>query len=333
MLEINQPALAYWKSHGYKKEDIDQVCKELDDEFMLARVSFEGNGKVNVSISKKTWSRQEGHYPTVLEFFAELAKLPQCEELKGTILVWLEDGLWLHNRDAFKKVPVFTYGKHFSDHESLLMPDPSFLKTFGYKIDRDKINSWDNAVNKKLKTIFWRGAASGIGIEGPDWSSTPRGRITLLSNKISNLDILDAKITRYKHLSDEQKEVLKQAEVIGEECEFKDFLNYLYLIDADGYSCAWQSLFLKLLSKSLVLKIHSNYRQWYFDKLIPWVHYVPIREDLCDLLDTYDWLIHNDSEVRAIIANANSLLEEITYEKELDNMAELIQIVITQMRE
>ena len=63
------------------------------------------------------------------------------------------------------------------------------------------------------------------------------------------------------------------------------------------------------------------------------MHYVPIREDLCDLLDTYDWLIHNDSEVRAIIANANSLLEEITYEKELDNMAELIQIVITQMRE
>lgn len=63
----------------------------------------------------------------------------------------------------------------------------------------------------------------------------------------------------------------------------KELSSYRFHIDIDGHGPSY-GLFLKLLSGGLVLKVQSPDRcvQWYYDRLVPEVNFVPVREDLSD---------------------------------------------------
>lgn len=60
-----------------------------------------------------------------------------------------------------------------------------------------------------------------------------------------------------------------------------------FALDVDGNTNAWANLFQRLLLGCCVIKVASpfGYRQWYYDDLVPWVHYVPVRADMADLVD------------------------------------------------
>ena len=91
-------------------------------------------------------------------------------------------------------------------------------------------------------------------------------------------------------------------------------------MDIDGNSNAWSALFQKLLSGSVVLKVDSssNFRQWYYDELIPWKNFVPIKSDMSDLIEKVHWLLDHDDEARQIGENGAKLAYQLTYERELD---------------
>lgn len=95
---------------------------------------------------------------------------------------------------------------------------------------------------------------------------------------------------------------------------------YKYLVDVDGNSNAWSALFQKLLSGSVVLKVASpsNFRQWYYDELIPWVNFVPVESDMSDLVDKVHWLLEHDAEAKKIGENGAKLANKLTYSGELD---------------
>ncbi len=95
---------------------------------------------------------------------------------------------------------------------------------------------------------------------------------------------------------------------------------FKYLIDVDGNSNAWSSLFLKLLSGSVVLKVESEggYKQWYYDRLIPWQHYVPVNKDLSDLIEKMYWLILNDKISKAIAKNGKEFAESMLFSSEIN---------------
>ena len=40
----------------------------------------------------------------------------------------------------------------------------------------------------------------------------------------------------------------------------------------------------------------------------PWVHYIPLEEDLSDLKDKINWARDNDEKVKEIVANGNALV-------------------------
>ncbi|KIY64389.1 glycosyltransferase family 90 protein [Cylindrobasidium torrendii FP15055 ss-10] len=61
--------------------------------------------------------------------------------------------------------------------------------------------------------------------------------------------------------------------------------NYKYLMDVDGN--AWSSRFYRLISQSGSLIFKSTvYPEWWADRVQPWVHYVPVKNDYSDLLDS-----------------------------------------------
>lgn len=70
---------------------------------------------------------------------------------------------------------------------------------------------------------------------------------------------------------------------------------------------------------SLVLKVDSHFEQWYYDRLVPWRHYIPIKGDLSDLEDKLAWAQdpRNDAVCEQIALQGRELVMTLTYESEL----------------
>ncbi len=63
-----------------------------------------------------------------------------------------------------------------------------------------------------------------------------------------------------------------------------DFMKFKYLIDIRGFG--WTDRVKYLLGmKRVLLLIERPYKEYYYDWLEPMKHYVPVKEDMSDLID------------------------------------------------
>ena len=107
--------------------------------------------------------------------------------------------------------------------------------------------------------------------------------------------------------------------------QFDEQLRYKYIVSADGHTAAWLRIFTILQSNSVMLWINTAKYQWFYDRLEPWVHYVPLKRDLSDLEEKISWLRANDDKARGIAEQAtlfakNYLKEHHTREWTLRNL-------------
>lgn len=84
--------------------------------------------------------------------------------------------------------------------------------------------------------------------------------------------------------------------------------NYKFIINVDGHVSAFR-LSLELGMGSCILLVDSPYKLWYHNILKPYVHYVPIKNDLSDLLDQVKWCKNNDSKCKQISINAKKIYD------------------------
>ncbi len=316
---INASALKYWEMTGYTQDEVLRVAAELNDEWMFALVKYMGDGTIDFSVSKKTWERQEGHYPTIMQFCSVISQHAKMRSFTGISMVWLEDGMWDWLQPIARRIPIFAFGRNVTDHHTLLIPDPAYIGGAAYVYEREQYKTITEEIpwHKRLPTVYWRGAATGVGIEGPSWVDTARGRIVQKANDLNNPRMLDAKLTKIKHIPAEQQQKFRDLGFVADEVPFEDFLHYRFMLDADGYSCAWMSFFLKLISGSVVLKIDSPLEQWYHRELVPWKHYIPLARDLSDLEHVYTWLITHDEQARQIAIEGDRAARKISLEHSL----------------
>jgi Glycosyl transferase family 90 len=90
-----------------------------------------------------------------------------------------------------------------------------------------------------------------------------------------------------------------------------DFQKYKVVMDMDG--SAWSARFSTLLCyNSAVMKVEPGYVDNFFYELLPWKHYIPIKNDLSDLLETTAFVLDpaNDQVIRDIVATANQWCAE-----------------------
>jgi Glycosyl transferase family 90 len=116
----------------------------------------------------------------------------------------------------------------------------------------------------------------------------------------------------------------------------KDMAKYRYQIDFGGAGgTTWTGTLDKLAMPGLLFHHETPAKDWYYDNLIPWKHYIPIRTDLSDLFEKYQWAVKNDREARSIAAAgtqfANELLSSTTmamyYEMYFGNNSFLSQLI------
>jgi hypothetical protein len=207
-----------------------------------------------------------------------------------------------------------------SNHARIaLIPDPNFLESDGYKWARDAYARNNIAWEDRTPVAFWRGATTGLRHEA-EWRTLPRIRLCEIAGDESLFDVGLSNIVR---MSDQTHiDAITALGIVKGHVSARTFDRYRYQIDIDGNTNSWPGLFLKLLTGSPVLKVASelNFRQWYYDRLIPWRNFVPVAADMSDLVEKTRWLRDHDAEARQIGINGRMLAESMDMESELNRI-------------
>ena len=75
---------------------------------------------------------------------------------------------------------------------------------------------------------------------------------------------------------------------------------YKYVLDIDGNSVSWTRLPYIMVGGSVPLKPDSEFSQWFYGAIKPYRHYVPVKDDMSDLVEQVQWLRQNDHIAREI---------------------------------
>ena len=134
------------------------------------------------------------------------------------------------------------------------------------------------------------------------------------------VDFIDARLTPPRGddcTMEENLEQLLRREglLIESEMKLTDEIHYKYVLAVEGRAAA-DRVYWQLFTGSVVIIPHSRWHVFASHNLMePWVHYVPCRADLSDLVDTLLWLRENDAEAEQIGRNgANFARKYFTYD-------------------
>lgn len=223
--------------------------------------------------------------------------------------------------DARDQVPILGQAKLKEPltRHIILVPDQLSLADDWYNMAaeitalNDKI-SWESKIGK----AFWRGRISDDVGPGSRLAHAIRftPRLTLCRMARHYPDLINAASDYWPHLAElVQKEALARYSQMASK---EDHLHYKYQLVLDGNICTYPGYQWRLLSDALTLKQESNQVQWFYGALTPYVHYLPIANNMSDLPEKVRWAEAHPAEVRAMIASArdfasNNLLYEDVY--------------------
>lgn len=178
---------------------------------------------------------------------------------------------------------------------------------------RDQFNlDWDT----KYPVAVFRGASTGCGTTLFD---NPRLIVSYISTLPENKDIdglpyIDAGITKWniRPRKTPDSPYLQTIEIntlpfgLVNPLTPTEQSNFKYIINIDGHVSAFRTSY-ELSMGSVLLIVESPYTMWFKSLLQPYVHYVPVKRDLTDLLIQVKWCKDNDDICRGIAQNALEL--------------------------
>ena len=215
----------------------------------------------------------------------------------------------------------------------ILVPDSVFFETGGYDYLRQQgpeaIRPW----KARASTVFWRGASTGLRemMRLVSWRDIPRFKLCMVAQQLGRPETYDIGVSNVVQIWD-ANELAEIAEsgLLRDEVPQSAFMDYRYAIDIDGNTCSWPGLFTKLLMANVVMKpdSYNGYRQWYYDRLIPWRNFVPLLEDLANLAETTEYLMAHPDEAERVAYAGRDLVETMTFEAELKRAAGAVQLSV-----
>ncbi len=170
--------------------------------------------------------------------------------------------------------------------------------------------------SKRIPTAVFRGQNTGCGTT-PE--TNPRLKLAKMSlDKVEKdgVRLIDAGITNWNTRPRKEmgKEYLTTVEINKLNIPLVNRLSpteqagYKYLINVDGHVSAYR-LSYEMKSGSVILLVDSKYQMWFRKKLVPYVHYVPVKEDLSDLYDQVMWCREHDEQCQEIVKNAREFYD------------------------
>lgn len=286
-----QEDLSYFHK-GIKKE---LIKKTFDESQMQALVEFEIiNNQVQIKRTKQlALSELKSRLNIITNFLKDLCKLIKIPNVN--FIVNLGDGGNAQNTNTFK-VPIFVFSKDRSKSlQTILMPDSEVISS--------KFKSYDFPYDKKIDKAIWRGSTTGGAYSINNYEFHPRYKLVKLAAQFP--DLIDAKFNNLVFIDNEVKDKFHKLNYVSKSLSIADHLKYKYQILVDGNTTSWSRAYWQLFSNSIIFKHNSDNIQWYYDCLVPYVHYIPVKNDFSDLIEKINWAKKNDDQVKKIIKNAN----------------------------
>jgi len=195
------------------------------------------------------------------------------------------------------QAPVFFSAKVMNTPHVILIPDWRSIGLWWIS-DIKHVQSRINAFpwEKKKEFAIWRGSLT----------KSIRRKLCQLSKLFP--DHLDAKFN-FENNPQIKKE-LEQEGLFGNRVSWEEFLECKYLPVMDGVVCAAPAFQWRLLSQSVIFKPDSKEIQWFYRDLQPYIHYIPIKSDLSDLIEKLDWAKKHDAECKQIADRAYQFAKE-----------------------
>lgn len=269
--------------------------KEIAKEFKLLLFTLSKNRVFVETHSEKSNPRTT----SLLQSIQELARSTPLPDMQ--FLVSLHDSVDLEKLE----VPLFTFAKNRGSM-AILFPDFEALsgrpKILAAVEEGNEQHLFDQLEEKAL----WRGAMTapddqsldGARFTVENFLEAPRSRA--ITQSLSRPDLIDARYSICCQTDEPKKIQKKFKKYFAPFLPISEHLRYKYHLLIDGNSCAYARAHWALLSNGAVFKQESDAIQWYYGGLKEWVHYIPLRKDLSDLVEKIEWAQENNERVREI---------------------------------
>lgn len=229
----------------------------------------------------------------------------------AVFVVSLHDSL-----DIPSPYPIFVMSKKIGD-QKVLFPDFEALVSRYQVINGVNLETTDFHIPwaKRRNKLIWRGSGAQGDITPENMHTKSRVLLCQLGREYPSL--INAGFTR--HIPPCLEQYRK------DHLSFEAIFSYKYQIWLDGNAASYSNSGWRLYTGSTVIKTDSNNIQWYYAELKPWVHYVPVKENLENLVETL--LLLKDNEPLAMEIGANGLQfarEHISKQQNLKYFSDLI---------
>ena len=214
--------------------------------------------------------------------------------------------------------------------QTTLLPDRGFTNSAGYLKQRYMALQGPHWFTRK-PCIVWRGGPNGHGLYSKaqmnwrDQTIRQRVRLCLLSQQLQNSDRalpIDCALTPSPRDNSLPVQRLQDVGIVGNRIPSNSWLHNQFAIDIDGYANAFTNFFTRLLFGCCILKISSpyNFRQWYYHRLEPWVHFIPVAANLSDFEERIRWCFDHPQQCYDIARAGQALAFSATYRQEREHM-------------
>ena len=208
----------------------------------------------------------------------------------------------------------FSFSAH--DPALTLLPDSYFFRRRGYFRLQHRAAGLAPPWDQREDGVLWRGDTNGQGLFSlnPALADHPgvkqRLRLALKAQSLSGID------ARFVLRDGKDGAALAAAGLLADRVPMFSWTGRKFALDVDGFSNAWSNLLERFHMGCCVLKVDSEFgfRQWYYDRLEPFVTHVPVKADLSDLGEKLDWIRANDAQCRDIAANGQALARSLDFE-------------------
>ena len=206
-------------------------------------------------------------------------------------------------------IPVFSFSRD-NNYQDILYPAWAFW-CGGPAIDLypTGIGRWDLMRDFIVKhSQKWETKESIAFFRG---SRTSADRDPLIHLSLNKPDLVEAQYTKNQAWR-------SKADTLGFDpaptVSFEEQCKYKYLFNLRGVAASFRYKHL-FLCKSVVLNVNSDWTEFFYNKLKPWIHYVPIAEDFKDAEEIISFLQENDQIANKIALNGfNFIWKHLTLE-------------------
>jgi hypothetical protein len=264
----------------------------------------------------------EKAYKTLLMY----AKVPDCDfvlcAMDGVPESYVPADFYLVENPE-EQAPVFAQARRepMASRYTVLVPDQLSLSEKWLSASQEILAAnekirWD----QKAPIAIWRGWLSDTGepTDGrvaSNYTATPRFNLCRIGSE--HPECIDAGLCNLE--SPDLIEIAKKWGISKPSLSKEDHLLGKYLPVLDGHMCTYPGYQWRLLSDSVCLKQDSDQVQWFYKALLPFVHYIPIKNDMSDLLEQINWAKDHDEEVAEMVnrsrqfASENLLYEDVYF--------------------